>query len=162
MGPHPASNVSAAVLDASFLVGFCAKESNKFTPIKTRLDFYAANGWVLFAPGVVVGEVMYVLCKKRAEQGMPEKDYRAAVDVFVALMKDIHPPPDGEAALIGRAEQIQDGYGCSRMSDAFYLALAERLQVRGRAELATTDAGMKKQAEAKTPTVTVELLPVTP
>lgn len=157
-----ASNAPAAVLDASFLVGFCAKESNKFARIKAKLDFYAANGWELYSPGVVAAEVMYALCKKRTEQDMPEDDYRAAVEVFTALMADIHPPPGGEVAILGRAEEIQAGYGCSRMSDSFYLALAERLHTLGRAELATTDTGMKKQAQAKAPLVIVELLPVSP
>jgi predicted nucleic acid-binding protein len=162
MGPVPTSNVSAAVLDASFLVGFCAKESNKFPQIKTKLDYYAANGWLLFAPGVTAGEVMYALCKKRTEDGLSDDDYRAAVNVFATLMSEIHPTPGGEASLIGRAEQIHQGYGCSRMSDAFYLALTERLQSFGTAELATTDHGMKTQAHARAPLVRVDVLPVTP
>ena len=159
---EPATDVSVAVLDASFIVGFCAKEPNKFPGIKAKLDFYAMNGWLLFAPGVVSGEVMYAFCKKRTEEGMPDDEYRNAVAVFAELMKDIHPPPDGEASLIGQVEEIQEGYGCSRTSDGFYLALAERLQTVASVELATTDAGMKKQAQAKAPSVIVQLLPVTP
>lgn len=157
-----ASKAPAAVLDASFVVGFCAKEANKFVGIQAKLDFYAANGWELYAPGVLSGEVMYALCKKRTEQGMPEKDYDDAVLVFTALMQDILPPPRGEVAILARANEIQDGYGCSRTSDSFYIALAEHLQTLGTAELATTDAGMKTQAQSKAPSVIVDLLPVSP
>ena len=158
----PAADVSVAVLDASFIVGFCAKEPNKFPRIKAKLDFYAAGGWLLFAPGVVSGEVMYALCKKRTDEGLPEDEYRNAVAVFAELMKEVHPPPDGEASLVRQVGAIQDGYGCSRMSDAFYLALAERLQTQATVEVVTTDAGMRKHAATRTPSVNVELLPVTP
>lgn len=156
----PASKPPAVVVDANLVIGLCAKEANKYSKAKAKLEYYATNGWRLFAPGVVVGEVLYVLCKKQFDGIITAAEYAQAVQDFVALMSKIDPPPLGDASLVARAEQIRANYGCARASDAIYLALAEQLKVDGAAEVVTFDEGMKLQAAANAPTVDVELLEV--
>jgi predicted nucleic acid-binding protein len=69
------------------------------------------------------------------------------------------PPPSGDAALIARAEQIRNGYGCSHSADGIYIALAEELSQSGATELLTFDTDLPKQAARNAPTVKVNLLP---
>lgn len=59
----PAKN-PAAVLDACFAVGLCAREADKFATTVAKLQAYAAAGWEFHAPNAFIGEVLYVLCKK--------------------------------------------------------------------------------------------------
>lgn len=65
-----------------------------------------------------------------------------------------------EAALISRAKEIQDGYGCSRSTDSLHIALAEELVNSGLAEILTFDAGLINQAAKNAPSVKVNLLQV--
>ncbi len=154
-----ANKPPSAVVDASLVVGFCAREADKYGNAKARLEFYALNGWQLFAPGVLTGEVIYVLCAKLQKGEITQAEHDQAVQDFTDLMAVVNPPPRGEASLVLRAEQIRLSYGCSRANDSFYLALAEQLRVDGEAEVATFDSGMKNQAQSNSPTVAIELLP---
>jgi hypothetical protein len=67
-------------------------------------------------------------------------------------------PPNGDRALIARAEQLRGSYGCTRSADGIYLALAEELAKAGPAEIVTFDAGLEQQAKQTAPTVQVTLL----
>ena len=71
-------------------------------------------------------------------------------------MASVLPPPNGEASLIHRAEQIGSGYGCSRSADGLYIALAEELTATRPTILLTFDQGLPNQAAANAPTVTVK------
>jgi len=57
-------NNNVVVIDASVMVAICAKEQNKQVTAKDALDDYVAKGRIFYAPGVIVSEVMYVLCLK--------------------------------------------------------------------------------------------------
>jgi predicted nucleic acid-binding protein len=64
MASTPANSPGSVVVDANVLIAFCAKEKDKFTKAHDALADYAQKGWLFYAPGVVVGEVLYVLCGK--------------------------------------------------------------------------------------------------
>lgn len=150
----------AAVLDASIVIGYCAREANKFTTAKDVLERYAIDGWRFYAPAVLIAEVLFVLCTKRQNAVLSEVEHADAVSDFVALMGGIESPPLGEAALIPRAEAIRNGYGCSRASDSIYLALAEQLAKDRQVEVITFDEGWENQARSNAPTVDVKVLAV--
>ena len=80
------------------------------------------------------------------------------------MLKDqlaaILPPPSGDAALVQRAREIQNGYSCLHSADCLYLALAEELAANGTAEFVTFDKRVVNVAAKNAPTVTVQLLPV--
>ena len=85
-------------------------------------------------------------------------EHDQAVKSFEAQMKAVLPPPDGDAALITKAEEIRQGYGCGRSADSIYLALAWELAQSETTELLTFDQDLQKQAAKKAPSVKVNLL----
>jgi len=147
-------------VDACWVIGLCAKEQNKYEAARKRLEEYAREGWQLFAPGVLVGEVLFVLCRKLHEGSIDSANHAAAVAAFAALMQRIQPPPDGEWSLINRANSIRQNYGCSRMNDAIYLALVEQLGSLRPAELITFDANLENHAKANGLEAFLNVLPV--
>jgi predicted nucleic acid-binding protein len=145
-------------VDANFIIGFCAREPDKHAIARAELARFATDGAQVYAPGVLVSESLFVLCKKLERGDLNATEYAAAVRSLAALMRAIEPPPNGEASLITRAEQIRHGRSCLRTTDAIYIALAEELARIGTAELVTFDHGLRSQANAEAPTVTVRLL----
>lgn len=162
MDSLPQSRSPAAVVDACWVIGICAKEDNKYAAAMAQLDAYARDGWELFAPGVLFGEVLFALCRKRSDGSLTAAQYLDAIAAFVALSNEINPPPNGDAGLFARANAILGAYGCSKASDAFYLALAEELNSDRRTELITFDGNMKNQAQASKLLSIVTVLPVLP
>jgi predicted nucleic acid-binding protein len=160
MATPPTTKPPAAVVDASVIVGFCANEPDKYTAAKAKFEDYARAGYELFAPGVAIAEVLFALCKKLKENVLDAADYADALRVFNLLMANIKPPPNGDASLIVRAEQIRASRGCSRANDALYLALAEQIMAERRAEVVTFDGNMKAHASAYVSAVNVELLSI--
>lgn len=156
------SKQPAAVIDASVLIGFCAKEPGKFEAARSKIQECLNRGWRLFAPGVLIAEVLHVLCRKQQESVLDSSGYSDAMAVFAGMMSAIEPPPLGDALLIARAEQIRGTFSCNRSNDSIYLALAEQLGTDRTAALVTFDARMKSQAEANAASVIVEVLTVTP
>lgn len=104
-------------------------------------------------------EVLSIFCKKLQDGLIDAATHQQAVEDFNDYMSVILPPPNGDAALIIRAEETRAGYGCSRSADGFYIALAEELGKAGTTELLTFDKGMVNQAAKNAPTVKVHLLP---
>ena len=150
------------VLDASVLVGLCAKEPGKIAVILAILHQYSAEGALLYAPHLIIMEVLYVLCKQVHEGALSAAEHATAIIQLQLFITRVQPPPNGDASLIARAEEIRQGYGCSHSADSMYIALAEQLAALGPAELLTFDAGQKTQAQAMAPTVTVNLLVAAP
>ncbi len=153
-------NRNAVVIDASVMIAICAKEQDKQVTAKDALDDYVANGWLFYAPSVIVSEVMYILCLKFQDGSLTSALYEKAVENFYDQAINFLPPPNGEASLINRAKEIRQGYGCSRSSDSLYIALAEELATLGDAEVLAFDKGFINQAAKNAPTVKVNLLPV--
>ena len=77
----------------------------------------------------MIGEVLYVLCGKLQNGALTVAEHDQAVKSFEAQMKAVLPPPDGDAGLIAKAEEIRQGYGCGRSTDSIYLALASPVRL---------------------------------
>jgi len=155
----PPSSPGAVVIDVNVLLAICTKETKQSTAEAALAD-YAAKNWTLYAPAAILMEFMFIACQKLTGGALSQADYDKAVEYFSNYMSVILPPPSGEAALIRRTKEIQSGYGCSRSTDCFYIALAEELGASGPTELLTFDRGIVNQVAKNAPTVKVNLLPV--
>ncbi|HZS46327.1 MAG TPA: type II toxin-antitoxin system VapC family toxin [Blastocatellia bacterium] len=153
------NSVGFVVADANILIAICSKEP-KLAIAQSALANYASKNWEFYAPNVIVSEVLYVLCQKVQTSAITMAVYDQAIEIFKDYMSVILPPPSGEAALIKRAKEIRDGYGCSRSSDCLYIALAEQLSKRGSTEILTFDTGITNQVTKHVPTVNVSFLPI--
>jgi hypothetical protein len=54
------AHTGAVVLDANVLIALCAREQDKLLTAETALAAYTAKGWLFYAPGVILGEVLYI------------------------------------------------------------------------------------------------------
>lgn len=154
------SNLFAVVPDANVLIALCAKETDKLKTAQTAFDDYINKGYEFFAPSVLVAEVIFVLCQKLAGGSLTLPEYEKSIKAFKYYLNFISLSPNGEASLIDRAIEIRESYGCSRSSDALYLALAEELSANYDTEVVTFDKGFINQAAKNSPTVKVNLLTV--
>ena len=152
------SNLGAVVLDANVVIALASNEPSRDALVIAELTRYARLGYRLFAPGVLVAETLYILCGKLNSGSLSQTDYTTAVATFHRTVVAVLPPPNGDAALIVRAEQISSGYGCSRSADSLYIALAEELAQTQPTVLLTFDKELPKQAAKQAPSVTVHLL----
>ena len=157
MAMIPMNDASIVVIDASVIVSIVSIEIETHVAAKEVLSVYTANGAEFFAPNVIVGEVVFALCKKVEAKVLTEAEHAEAIKSFTDFMTRISVPPD-DTQLIKRAVEIQKTYGCSHSSDNFYIALTEALASKGLVELFTLDRGMKKQAAKNAPTITVNVL----
>lgn len=135
-----------------------ANETGRDVRARAELKNYASRNYVLYAPGAIVSETLYVLCLKMHSGILSAPEYSQAVIDFERIMKDVLPPPNGDSALIARASAIGSGYGCSRSADSIYIALAEELTTIRPTVLLTFDSDLPNQAARNAPTVTVHLL----
>jgi predicted nucleic acid-binding protein len=158
MATMPVSQPSSITIDANVLIALCAKELDKYAVADAELTSCSQAGSQFYAPGVIVAECLYVLCRKPEDQSLSPTDHAAAVADLNAYMGMILPPPHGDQTLIVRAEQIRRGYGCSRSADGLYVALTEERSSAGPAELLTFDSGLQNQIKANAPSVVIRLL----
>jgi len=147
-----------AVIDASAVIGLCSKEPDKYDKVRLAVSAYMAQKYRLFAPHVIVMEVLYVFCGKNKNGRLSDKQHADSVADFVETMELIEFPAKGDFALAKRAEEIRQGRGCSHSADGLYLALAEELSTLGAVELLTFDQGQAAQATAILPQISVKLL----
>ena len=148
----------AVVLDANAAVGIAAKEVAKEARTLAAIAQYTASGYLFFAPGAIVSEALYALCQQEQNNLLTRAEHGQAIHDLQTLLARVLPPPNGEASLILRADQIRAGYGCSRSADALYIALAEELSRTYTTRLLTFDQGVPKQATRHAPLVSVHLL----
>ncbi len=160
MASTPPSSPGALVLDANVTIALAAKETAREAVALADVTRFSGLGYQWFAPGVIVAETLYVLCGKLQRGDLPPAEYATAVLGFTALMRSIEPPPNGDRALLTRAEQILSGYGCSRSADGIYIALAEELSSSRPTTLLTFDQDLSNQAARNAPTVTVQVLTI--
>lgn len=160
MASTPASSPGSVVIDANVLIAICAREKDKFDKAQDALNDYARSGWLFYAPGVVIGEVLYVLCGKLQNGTFTTIEHKKAIKSFEAQIRAILPPPNGDAALVNKAEELRSGYGCSRSADSIYLALAWELAQSVATELLTFDKDLEKQAVKNAPSLKINLLPL--
>ena len=154
----PKTNAGAVVIDANVLVSICSSEPSHQTA-KDALADYTAKGWDFYAPGAILTETLFILCKKLQAGLLTEAEHQTAVRVFDRLMQGIRPSPQGDIRFILRNEEIRQGYSCQHSADAFYLALAEELAQGGPAEFLTFDKRAVNVAASNAPSVQVKLLP---
>ena len=158
MAWNPLTTSGALVIDANVVIAVCAKETQKYTKARAELQNYSRLGYLWYAPGVITSESLHALCRKEQEGFITPQEYAQSVSDFQVFMQSVFPPPNGEASLILRADQIRAGYGCSRSADALYIALAEELSQTYTTRLLTFDQGLPKQAAQHAPLVNVHLL----
>lgn len=148
----------SVTLDASFVIGLCAQEPSKYSKAQAALRQRIVAGCTFHAPHLLVMEAAYVLCGKQQSAALTPAEYTAAVVNLQSVLARLRFPAGGDVTLFARAEQIRQGYGCSRSADGFYIALAERLAASGPSELLTFDVGQQSQAASVAPIVIVTLL----
>ena len=159
MATVPPSNPPCVTIDSNVLIAICAKEAGRHTLAHAELTAYANQGYDFYAPGYILGECLYVLCRKLEVDGtLTPVEHAAAIADLSTYMGMILPPPNGEASLVIRAEKIRSGYGCSRSADGIFIALAEELAATRTCKLLTFDTGFKNQASTNAPTVDVQEL----
>ncbi len=152
------NSAGAVVIDASVLVSICAKEPSCQTA-EDALDDYAAKNWAFYAPGAILTESLFILCRKQQDGSLTEAEHAEAVKTFNDYMQGIRPSPQGDIRFILRNEEIRKGYSCLHSADAFYLALAEAMAKSGPAEFLTFDKRVVNVATNNAPSVKVNLLP---
>jgi predicted nucleic acid-binding protein len=152
------NSAGAVVIDANVLVSICAQEPTSQTA-ENALNDYAAKNWEFFAPGAILTEGLFILCRKLHDGDLTATQHQDAVDAFNDYMQDIQPSPLGDIGFILRAEAIRKGYSCLHSADTFYLALTEALAQNSAAELLTFDKRLVNVAASNAPTVKVNLLP---
>ncbi len=149
----------AVVCDANVLLAICSKEEATCRQAENALENYAKAGTEFFAPNLIVGEVLYVLCRKLAEGVLTEPEHKLSVESFEQLMEAISTPEKGDHSLIKRSVEIRESYGCSRTADSVYIAFAEQLSSLRTVEILTFDEGILKHASKTVPAIPVNLLP---
>jgi len=153
-------NVEAVVLDASVAVAVSAQESDKERAARDTMKYYSDRQCLFFAPGVIVSESLYVLCKQVDNGKITEQIHALAITKLEAFLAPVLPSTRGDKSLIKRATEIRGTYSCRRSADGLYIALAEQLSAIYETVILTFDEDMPKQAARNAPTVTVQLLPV--
>ena len=152
------STEDTVVLDSSFLTAYCSKEPGRFARASAEFARYAVEGREFFAPGVAGTESLFALCRKLHQGSLTAEEHAASVQTLVLLLSCVRNSPDGDFALVERAEQIRAGYGCSRSTDGIFIALCEDLARHGQSEIVTFDDSMRLQAANNAPTVVVNTL----
>jgi len=152
------NKLACVVMDANIMIALCAKEPLRFVALTAEVENYARAGSLFYAPNIIVGESLYALRRKLTDGVLSATEYAQSVSDFQVFMRSAFPPPTSEASLVLRADQICDGYGCSRSADALYIALAEELSQTYTTRLLTFDQGLPKQATHHAPLVTIHLL----
>jgi predicted nucleic acid-binding protein len=146
------------VIASNVAIAICANEEGTYAPAVSAVTEYARGGCRFFAPGVLFSEALYTFCGKEASRVLPPAEYDQAVRDLIRLGRNLQPPPEGDSALVERAEAIRGQYGCSHSADSIYIALAESLGPSS--VLLTFDKGMKRQAATNAPLVNVHLFDV--
>lgn len=123
------------------------------------IQFYTDRQCLFFAPGVIVSESLYVLCKQVESGEITAENHTEAVKDLADFLIPVLSSTQGDKSLIKRANEIRGTYSCRRSADGLYIALAEQLSAIYETIILTFDENMPKQAARHAPTVKVQLLP---
>ena len=52
------------MIDSNVLIAICSKEAGRHAAAHAELTSYATRGYEFYAPGSILGECLYVLCRK--------------------------------------------------------------------------------------------------
>ena len=117
------NNPGAVVIDANILISICSKEPSEATA-KAALADYTAMNWAFYAPSVILTEVLFALCRKLQDGTIDVATHQKAVeDSNLSYLPAISPPPNGDAALLLRAEEIPDRLQLSSFHQRFLFGL---------------------------------------
>lgn len=78
-------SAGAVVIDANVLVAICAKEPGVATA-KAAFADYSAKNWVFYAPGAILTEVLFILCRKLQSGEIDAAKHKKAVEEFNRLV----------------------------------------------------------------------------
>jgi hypothetical protein len=93
------NKLSAVVVDANTAIALAEKEAATVAQAKAALTYYTSNGYLMFAPGVIVSETLFALCGQQQRQVLSPSQYTQAVVDFHAFMQGVLPPPNEELSL---------------------------------------------------------------
>ena len=82
------SSPTAVVVDSNVLISIYSKETSHSIAGQALAD-HAAKGSAFYAPGVVVAEVLFVLCRKLSDGTLIASAYDEAIDIlkdYLAVM----------------------------------------------------------------------------
>lgn len=158
LAPTSPVDAPALVIDANVAIAISARETDRDVRATAEISRYSTLGYEWYAPGVIVGETLYILCQKHQDKLLTVTEYEYAVAEFEILMQSILPPPLGEASLVRPAQTVGADYGCSRSADGIYIALAEQLAQTRPTVLITFDKALARQASLRAAGVTVKFL----
>lgn len=102
----PKTNAGAVVIDANVLVSICAQEPTCQTA-ENALNDYAAKNWAFYAPGAILAEALFILCRKQQDGSLTWAEHAEAVETFSDYMQGIRPSPQGDIRFILRNEEIR-------------------------------------------------------
>lgn len=149
----------AVVLDATIAVAIASKESTTQANANAEVNRYLTQGYDFYAPGVLVSETLFALCRMRdSDNSLTAIEHAQAVADFNTMLSFVLPSPQGDFSLVLRADAIRGSYTCYRSTDALYIALAEHLSATRPTILLTLDDGIKNQAISNAPNVTVHVV----
>ena len=94
-------------IDATLLIALCARELDKIAAAEREMERYAQEGYDFYAPGVILAESLFVLCRKLQDSILSALDHANAIDDLRDYMTIINSPPNGDGSLVARAEQIR-------------------------------------------------------
>ena len=147
------------VVDANVLVAIAAREPLTGDIASDEMSRYTDEGCSFMAPALIVSETLYALCRKVESNVLSPIDYERAHIVLTTLLDVIQIPSDFNPVVVAtRAHQLRLGYGCKRVTDSIYIALAEETGRSAETVLLTFDRDLEKQAARNAPTVRVHLL----
>ena len=95
------------VVDASVAIAIAAKEAGSEQKANTAISAYVLQGSKVMAPGVLLSESLYVLCKMRDGGTLKTAEYSQAIldlDIFVGIFE---PPLFADFDLALQADAIQ-------------------------------------------------------
>ena len=64
--PPTINSFPLTIIDANVLTALCAKEPNKYARAKMEVEQRALKGSLFYAPGVIVAETLFALCRQLA------------------------------------------------------------------------------------------------
>src|SRR4051794_22821472 len=99
MATIPPSKPPAVVIDANVVIAICAKEAGTYLAALAQMRQYVQDGWEVYAPGVMVAEALFGLCRQQQNGIVSSSQHQRAIQRLLISLTAIQPPPNGDAAL---------------------------------------------------------------
>ncbi len=92
MATIPPTKPPCLTIDSNILIAICSKEAGRHTLAHDELMSYASQGYEFYAPGYILGECLYVLCRKLEVDGtLTPSEHAAAITDLSTYMGMILP-----------------------------------------------------------------------